>query len=255
MRSPSGTSSRPGLRAASRSSGADRLRAGGRGRPPVGELWRLWGPEQRVAAVASLLLIVSTLGPFSFVEAGVVLVAAGVLYLLVKRAEGRRFHLPGGDGATLMAAGAWASLLIVIRLFDRPLGQGLLALVCAAMLAAAGLRERSRRPPDDLPRAPAGPDELPTDMLSASEEETRRLQRTQPPRAGEAASERGDQPPRRPDAPRPAQRALPGLERPEGLEIPKPQDPPSPEELPAGRAERPDDGADDDAAPQSSKNA
>jgi hypothetical protein len=36
-------------------------------------------------------------------------------------------------------------------LFDRPLGQNLLALVCAAILVLAGVRERAKRPPDDLP--------------------------------------------------------------------------------------------------------
>ena len=32
--------------------------------------WRVWNFEQRMAAVGALLLIVSTFGPFSFVEAG-----------------------------------------------------------------------------------------------------------------------------------------------------------------------------------------
>ncbi len=39
----------------------------------------------------------------------------------------------------------------MVRLFDRPLGQNLLALACAAILVFAGLRERAKRPPDDLP--------------------------------------------------------------------------------------------------------
>jgi hypothetical protein len=55
-----------------------------------------------------------------------------------------------------MAAGAWSALLIVVRLFDRPLGQNLLALVCATLLALAGLRMRLKRPADDLPQARAG---------------------------------------------------------------------------------------------------
>ena len=115
------------------------------------ETWRRLGFEQRVAAVGALLLIVSTFGPFSFVEAAIVLVAIGVLVLVRKRAEGRVFHVPFGDGAVIAAAGAWSGVLIAIRLFDRPLGQNLLALVCAAILVAAGLRERSKRPPDDVP--------------------------------------------------------------------------------------------------------
>jgi hypothetical protein len=43
----------------------------------------------------------------------------------------------------------------MIRIFDRPLGQGLLALVCAAILILAGLSERRKRPPDDLPEPDA----------------------------------------------------------------------------------------------------
>ena len=115
------------------------------------QLWRRLGFEQKVAAVASILLIVSTFGPFSLVEAGVILTALGVLALLRARANGRRFHLPFGDGTVILAAAGWAALLIVTRLFDRPFGQNVLALACAALLAAAGLRERAIRPPDDVP--------------------------------------------------------------------------------------------------------
>ena len=117
-------------------------------------LFRALNPEQRVAAVAALLLLVSTFGPFSFVEAAEVLTALGVLALLRARARGRRFHLPLGDGTAIAAAGLWASLLIVVRLFDRPLGQNLLALACCAILVLAGLRERAKRPADDLPEDP-----------------------------------------------------------------------------------------------------
>ena len=113
--------------------------------------WRLLNFEQRTAAAGAVLLIVSTFGPFSFVEAAVIVVALGVLALLRGRAEGRRFHLPFGDGTVILAAGCWSALLILVRLFDRPLGQGLLALGCAAILAGAGARERAKRPPDDLP--------------------------------------------------------------------------------------------------------
>jgi hypothetical protein len=119
-------------------------------------LFRALNPEQRVAAVGAVLLLVSTFGPFSFVEAAEVLTALGVLALLRARARGRRFHLPLGDGTAIAAAGLWAALLIVVRLFDRPLGQNLLALACCAILALAGLRERAKRPADDLP-PDAGP--------------------------------------------------------------------------------------------------
>ena len=113
--------------------------------------WRLLGPEQRVAAVGSLLLIVSTFGPFTFVEAAEILAALGVLLLLKKRADGSVFHLPFGDGTVIAAAGVWCGLLILIRLFDRSLGQNLLALACAVIVVAAGMRERAKRPMDDLP--------------------------------------------------------------------------------------------------------
>jgi hypothetical protein len=121
----------------------------------VVDMWRRLNFEQRVAGVAALLLIVSTFGPFSFVEAAIVLVGLSVLFLLRRRAEGRRFHLPFGDGTVIAAAGAWSGVLILIRIFDRPLGQGLLALVCAAILLVAGLSERRKHLPDDLPQADA----------------------------------------------------------------------------------------------------
>jgi hypothetical protein len=113
--------------------------------------FRLLNAEQRVAAVGAVLLAVSTFGPFSFVEAAELLIAAGVLALLRARALGKRFHLPFGDGTAIAAAGVWAGALIVVRLFDRPLGQNLLALACAAILVLAGLREKAKRAPDDLP--------------------------------------------------------------------------------------------------------
>jgi hypothetical protein len=143
----------------------------------VAGTWRRLNFEQRVAAVGALLLVVSTFGPFSFVEAAIVLIGLSILLLLRKRAEGREFHIPFGDGTVIAAAGAWSGLLIVIRLFDRPLGQNLLALVCAGVLLIAGVSERRKRPPDDLAVADAeahqrGPDavewEEPTERLPRS---------------------------------------------------------------------------------------
>jgi hypothetical protein len=117
----------------------------------IARTFRLLNFEQKVAAVGALLLAVSTFGPFSFVELAEILTAAGVLALLRARALGKTFHLPFGDGTVIAAAGVWAGLLIVVRLFDRPLGQNLLALVCAAILVIAGISERAKRPADDLP--------------------------------------------------------------------------------------------------------
>jgi hypothetical protein len=117
--------------------------------------FRLLNTEQRTAAVGAVLLAVSTFGPFSFVEVAELLIAFGVLALLRARALGKRFHLPFGDGTVIAGAGIWAGLLIVVRLFDRPLGQNLLALICAAIIFLAGARERAKRPPDDLPQEDA----------------------------------------------------------------------------------------------------
>jgi hypothetical protein len=111
----------------------------------VARAWRRLPPERRLAAVAAILLFLSLFLPwyqrqffvivsgrpvpasdsqtgwaaFSFVEAAVLLVAAGVLVLLYQRAEGRAFHIPGGDGGVIMAAGLWTCVLIVWRMFDK----------------------------------------------------------------------------------------------------------------------------------------
>jgi len=165
----------------------------------IRDVWRVLNIEQRVAAVGAVLLIVSTFGPFSFVEAAVALTGLAVLALLRARGEGRRFHLPLGDGTVILVAALWSALLIVTRLFDRPLGQSVLALGCAAIIAAAGLRERTKRPPDDLPPEapprPGGepgtaatdplhpdPDDQPTARLDhgIGEDPTRRLAGDQP---------------------------------------------------------------------------
>jgi len=236
--------------------------------------WRYLDFEQRVAGVGALLLIVSTFGPFSFVEAAIVLVGLAVLLLLKKRADGRSFHLPFGDGAVIMAAGAWSGLLIVIRLFDRPLGQNLLALVCAAILTLAGLRMRLRRPMDDLPEerrgaagrepeveiefaSPGGGDTAETAALPRDEERTEPLRDESPPR-GRPARERAAEPlseqpppPRRdpapardePSPPRERSRAVP-RQTPAARRPPPAVDPPTavrPSELPPEPAQdRPD---------------
>jgi hypothetical protein len=138
--------------------------------------------EQKVAVVGALLLIVSTFGPFSFVEAAEILVGLGVLALVGARGEGRVFHLPFGDGTVVLAAGIWSALLIVVRLFERPLGQNLLALACAAILGVAGAAERAKRPPDDLPDEAPAPAEAP-DAPDTSRTETAVLPRGAAPPA------------------------------------------------------------------------
>jgi hypothetical protein len=147
-------------------------------------LARAWGslePEQRLAAIAALALLVtmffpwyelqslnrktgaidsrsiSAFGDVSFVEAAVFLVAAGILVLLFARAERRDFHMPGSDGAVVMLAGGWATLLIFYRVFSRPAGHGypvgiqwgfFLAFVASGLLTYAGWRMRAATAPE-----------------------------------------------------------------------------------------------------------
>ncbi len=171
----------------------------------IGRLMRAWRglpPERRLAAIAAIGLFLTLFlpwyqvtviatgvknlqsasasltgwGAFSFVEAAVLLVAAGVLTLLFQRAEGRAFHLPGGDGWVIMAAGFWTCLLVVWRMFDKqgttPHGQyadtygiewGIfVALGVAALLAYSGSRIRAaHRPEPPLPGEDSPTDPLP----------------------------------------------------------------------------------------------
>jgi hypothetical protein len=120
------------------------------------------GANQPVAASVS----VTGWGAFSFVEAAVLLVAAGVLVLLFQRAEGKAFHVPGGDGGVITAAGIWTCVLVVWRIFDKQStsihGPGadisgiewgiFVAVAVAAFLAYAGSRIRAaHRPEPPLP--------------------------------------------------------------------------------------------------------
>ena len=124
----------------------------GSGAGRVSRAWRKLPPERRLAAGAAVGLFftlflpwyqdtvilsgsgraanlrltsasITGWGAFSFVEAAVLLVSAAVLALLFMRAEGRAFHIPGGDGAVISAAGAWTCVLIVWRIFDKEGGQ------------------------------------------------------------------------------------------------------------------------------------
>jgi hypothetical protein len=117
---------------------------------------------------------VSALGVFTFVEAAVLLVAAGVLFLIWARAQGKAFHLPGGDGFVISLAGGWAMALLFWRLFDKPDVDGagatvgiqwgvFFAMAAAAALIAAGARVRAAHrpeppnPAEDLEWEPAAP--------------------------------------------------------------------------------------------------
>lgn len=173
----------------------------------VGRVHRAWNrlsPERRLAAIAAIGLFASLFlpwyqetlldttakkpidistsvtgwGAFSPVEAAVLLVAAGVLVLLFKRAEGNAFHVPGGDGFVVMAAGVWTCVLVVWRIFDKQStdlhGQGatisgiewgiFMALGVAALLAYAGNRIRAAHQPEPpLPGEPNGGDSARTE--------------------------------------------------------------------------------------------
>jgi hypothetical protein len=186
--------------------------------------WHELRPEQRRVALASLGLFISMFLPwydktdtvvvhgaakatqtslsafqaFSFVEAAVLLVSAGVLTMLFARAEGRAFQLPGGDGAIVMLAGGWTALLIFYRLLDKPELQGneritatvgvewgiFIALLLALGVVFAGARMRTdERPEPPLrrargprprapvdPRAPARPPRQPLSLPSPTME-------------------------------------------------------------------------------------
>jgi hypothetical protein len=108
---------------------------------------------------------ISAFGAVSFVEAAIFLVSAGVLALVLTRAEGGRYHLPGGDGTVIFAAGLWATALIFYRVFDRPNVSGVggtvgiqwgffVAFVAAGALAFAGQRMRAASRPATPVRKP-----------------------------------------------------------------------------------------------------
>jgi hypothetical protein len=154
----------------------------------IGRNWRALSREQRLAAIAALLLLLSMLLPwyrksetiinkqgtpknlvnslnaftvYSFVEAAIFVVVIGVLVLLWARAERKAFHLPGGDGTVIMGAGLWVMLLIFYRQFDRPDLSGVsvdvsvnwgifIAFLLGGLLAYAGYRIRAAHVPEPV---------------------------------------------------------------------------------------------------------
>lgn len=136
-------------------------------------IWRSLDANQRMAGIASCVLLASPLLPwytqtgieqtrtmiyppsspvtrtvsitltgfqaFSWVEASILLVALAILLMIAARGEGRAFHLPGGDGAVIAAGGAWCAFLMVWRvMFDPPTHVGLDTGVEWGLLVAAG---------------------------------------------------------------------------------------------------------------------
>jgi hypothetical protein len=151
--------------------------------------WReLSGDQQRAGALAAALALamllpwyrtsypvtnptgiahdsLSAFEAFSWVEAGVLVVAAAILYLLWARSQRRAFHLPGGDGWAVTLGGAWVVFLLIWRLFDKPavergtvgVSWGLfVAMAVGAALMAAGQRMRAAQRPE--PPNPAADD-------------------------------------------------------------------------------------------------
>jgi hypothetical protein len=170
----------------------------------------------------------SAFGVFTFVEAAVLLVALAVAVLLYARAESRAFHLPGGDGTVLLAAGAWTTLLLLWRAFDKPgiKGSGVVgiqwgfifAFGAAGVLSYAGWRVRAaHRPEPPNPTAVVPRD----DPVTAATEVS--------PRAGRlrrAQSREDDQLtiPLEPEHPKDEPPPRDDLTRPHGSEPPLPRD-------------------------------
>jgi len=152
--------------------------------------WRALTSEQRLAAVAAILLLLSMLlpwyqetgnaivggklariddsksafGVYSFIEAAIFVVVVGTIALLWARAERKAFHLPGGDGTVIMGAGLWVMFLIFFRQLDKPNGrkEGMIqtsvgvqwgifiAFLLGALLAYAGYRIRAAHVPEPV---------------------------------------------------------------------------------------------------------
>jgi hypothetical protein len=205
----------------------------------IGRDWRALTSEQRMAAIAALALLASMLLPwyqetgsalvdkrlvsvsdsknafqvYSFVEAAIFVVTIGVLVLLWARAEAKSFHLPGGDGTVVMAAGLWVMFLIFYRQLDKPNGrhEGMftttigvqwgifIAFLLGAFLAWTGYRIRAAHvpepaagdaPPPHAPRADAPPppapaappaDAAPRPRRAADDDQTAVAPRRRPP--------------------------------------------------------------------------
>jgi hypothetical protein len=165
----------------------------------IGRDWRALTSEQRLAAIAALLLLLSMVlpwyqetgnaivgghleriddsksafGVYSFIEAAIFVVVVGVIALLWARAERKAFHLPGGDGTIIMGAGLWVMFLIFFRQLDKPNGrkEGLIqtsigvqwgifiAFLLGALLAYSGYRLRAAHVPEPAADGPPPPPE------------------------------------------------------------------------------------------------
>jgi len=192
----------------------------------IGRNWRALSSEQRLAAIAAFALLLSMLlpwyhetgnalvgkslqsiddsktafGVYSFVEAAIFVVVAGVLVLLWARAERKAFHLPGGDGTVIMGAGLWVMLLIFYRQLDKPNGRHegqftttmgvqwgiFIAFLLAGGLAYAGYRIRAAHVPEPVADDEPGGQDPPSAEAPAADEPPERaptaVARPRPPR-------------------------------------------------------------------------
>jgi hypothetical protein len=186
----------------------------------IGRDWRALSSEQRLAAIAAILLLASMLlpwyqetgnaivggkleriddaksafGVYSFVEAAIFVVVVGTIALLWARAERKAFHLPGGDGTVIMGAGLWVMFLIFYRQLDKPNGrkEGLIqtsvgvqwgifiAFLLGALLAYAGYRIRAAHVPEPV-TDDAPPPEPPKEEEPPEEGPTVVARRRRPP--------------------------------------------------------------------------
>jgi hypothetical protein len=156
----------------------DGSRSSGRMSPAA--YWAALGAEQRISGIGALLLIVSTIGAFSVVELFEVFLAVAVLLILRARARAFKLRLPVADGTAIALAGGLAGILILIRMFERPVGQGLLALACAGIVAFGGIRDNMKRSEPVEPPPPKPPRPNPLEGFGEAVEEATAPDRSSP---------------------------------------------------------------------------
>jgi hypothetical protein len=197
------------------------------------------GPPPRAVTTTSHL---NAFQAFSWVEAAVLLVSLAVLTMLFNRAEGRRFHMPGGDGAVIVAAGVWSGLLIFYRFFDKQQGNDTIrvtwgvtwgiffALLAAIVLAYSGTRVRAAHRAE----VPDGPQ--PSDVPDAG----RRADPEEDHEYGQDLSYGGEAAYRRPPEYEPEPRRAPEPPRGRPAQVPEPPEyDPAPRRAPEPEPGRP----------------